>query len=58
MDSIFDACVRLLHLWADRFGMSYKQINVWIFCIVWPAITIALLVVILMQQMCIWRNGP
>lgn len=58
MDAIFDTCVRLLHRWADRFGVSYKQINVWIFCVVWPAITMALLAVILMQQLYIWRNGP
>ena len=58
MDAIFDGCVRMLQCWADRLDLTYKQINVWIFCIIWPAITMALVVVILMQQICIWRNGP
>jgi hypothetical protein len=38
IDTIFDACVRLLAWMADKLGTSYKAVNVWIFCLVVPAI--------------------
>ncbi|MBK7811354.1 MAG: hypothetical protein IPI50_08955 [Saprospiraceae bacterium] len=38
MDAIFDACVDLLIYLADIFGVTYKEINVWIFCIVEPIV--------------------
>lgn len=44
MEQIFNFCVELLLDLAALFGMTYKAINVWIFCIIWPAITIALCV--------------
>jgi len=46
---VFDACVRLLYVWADFFGMTYKEINVWIFCILWPVMT-ALMALIIFKQ--------
>lgn len=58
IDAIFDGCVRLLQCCADRLGLTYKQINVWIFCIIWPSITAALLVIVLLQQIHIHRCGP
>ena len=39
-DRIFDACVDLLVWMADKLGMTYKAINVWIFCVIVPAIII------------------
>jgi hypothetical protein len=43
MNAIFDLCVVLL-IWAARVtGTTYKQINVLIFCIVWPLFTVALM---------------
>ncbi len=38
IDRIFDACVDLLVWMADKLGMTYKAINVWIFCVIVPAI--------------------
>ncbi len=38
MDQIFDWCVSFLYWLSDLFGMSYKEINVWIFVIIWPLI--------------------
>ena len=38
IDRIFDLCVDLLVWLADKLGMTYKQINVWIFCVIVPAI--------------------
>ena len=36
IDRIFDLCVDLLVWLADKLGMTYKQINVWIFCVIVP----------------------
>jgi hypothetical protein len=38
IDRIFDLCVDLLVWLADKLGMTYQQINVWIFCVLVPAI--------------------
>jgi hypothetical protein len=32
------------------FGITYKEINVWVFVIIWPIVTLALIVVIILQQ--------
>jgi hypothetical protein len=40
--AIFNGCVLLLLFLADRLGMTYKAINVWIFVIIWPVITLTL----------------
>lgn len=50
MDQIFDWCVNLLIYWAGVFGITYKEINVWIFVILWPIFTIVLLAIILWQR--------
>ncbi len=44
MNEIFDACVELLHYWGDIVGLTYKEINVWIFVIIEPIIFIVMLV--------------
>jgi len=56
MDEIFDWCVRLLVFLAPQFGMTYKEINVWIFVIIWPVITIALILFVILQQLWIRRG--
>ena len=55
MDEVFDWCVRLLVFLAPQFGMTYKEINVWIFVIIWPVITIGLIVWLILQQLRIRR---
>jgi hypothetical protein len=40
MDKTFDSCVDLLQGIAKRAGLSYKQINVLIFCLGWPIFTL------------------
>jgi len=50
MDRIFDWCVRVLVYWAGMVGITYKEINVWVFVIIWPILTIILIGVIVMQQ--------
>ena len=42
---IFQLCVDLL-LWLARLlDTSYEAINVWIFCVIWPLITLLLIAV-------------
>ena len=43
MNDIFQACVDLLNAIASMLNMTYKEVNVWIFCIIWPIITIVLI---------------
>ena len=50
MDQIFDWCVRVLVYWAGMLDITYKEINVWIFVIIWPILTIILIGVIVVQQ--------
>jgi len=50
MDQIFDWCVRVLVYWAGIFGITYKEINVWVFVIIWPILTVILMGIIVMQQ--------
>jgi len=50
MDQIFDWCVNLLVYWATVFGITYKEINVWVFVIIWPILTVLLVTIIVWQQ--------
>jgi len=40
MDNLFDACVEFLRCLGNIVGLSYKQINIWIFVIIEPIIFI------------------
>jgi len=50
MDQIFDWCVSVLIYWANIFGITYKEINVWVFVIIWPILTIVLVAIIARQR--------
>jgi hypothetical protein len=50
MDQIFDWCVNVLVYWAGIFGITYKEINVWVFVIIWPILTVVLVALIIWQQ--------
>ena len=50
MDQIFDWCVNVLVYWAGMLGITYKEINVWVFVIIWPILTIILTVILVMQR--------
>jgi hypothetical protein len=39
--NMFNICVQWLLYCCDKVGMSYAQVNVLIFCIIWPLITVA-----------------
>jgi hypothetical protein len=55
MDQIFNWCVNVLVYWAGVFGMTYKEINVWVFVIIWPILTILLIGIIVLQRITILR---
>ncbi len=50
IDVIFNQCVLLLVFLANLLGMTYEAINVWIFVIIWPAFTLALIASVILQQ--------
>lgn len=49
MNDLFYWCVRLLIDWANALGMTYEEINIWIFVIIEPIIFLAMLTTILTQ---------
>lgn len=50
MDRIFDWCVNVLVYGAGILGMTYKEINVWVFVILWPVLTVLLIGIIVRQH--------
>lgn len=52
---LFDRCVDLLQWLAKLLGVGYQTINVWIFCILWPLLTLTLVFIVLRQQRTIRR---
>ena len=50
MNTIFDWCVNVLVYWAGILGITYKEINVWVFVIIWPIVTVIMGIVILWQR--------
>jgi hypothetical protein len=55
IDRIFDLCVVFLVWLSQVTGTTYKQINVIVFCILWPIFTLALVLVVVLQQVRIAR---
>lgn len=51
IETIFDQCVYLLVFLADQLGMTYKEINVWIFVFIWPVFTLVLMSLVVRQQL-------
>jgi len=49
--TVFQWCVGVLYAAGEWLGIGYEAINVWVFVIVWPIVTLALLAVMVMQ----WR---
>ena len=42
IDNTFNFCVYLLYDLANILGISYEEINVWIFCVIWPVASLIL----------------
>jgi hypothetical protein len=52
IDAVYDWAVIALVECAKLMGISYEEINVWLFCIIWPVLTMTLIVLasLLFQQ--------
>jgi hypothetical protein len=50
MNAIFDLCKAFLIALADLLGITYQAVNVWIFVIIWPLLTLLMLGIILRQR--------
>ena len=42
IDTVFDFCVKLLFVIADIMGITYEEINVWLFVVIWPLLSLVL----------------
>ena len=42
IDAIYNFCVQLLIDSAKFLGISYEEINVWLFCVIWPLLSLVL----------------
>ena len=49
---IFNWSGAALRYFASVPGMSYQEVNVWLFCVVWPLVTVLMMGVIVKQ----WRG--
>lgn len=44
VNEVFLWCVQTLEWLAATLGMTYEEVNVWIFCIIWPIVTLWLVI--------------
>ena len=42
--NVFNLCVNWLYYKKDKYDMNYESINVIIFCVIWPLITLTSIV--------------
>lgn len=52
MDRLFWHCVDILNAVAGWLGVTYEELNIWIFIVIQPGIIIALALAFILQQ---WR---
>ncbi|MBI4929766.1 MAG: hypothetical protein HY841_03315 [Bacteroidetes bacterium] len=50
INGLFDWCVHILLKGAHLFGISYNEINIWVFCIIEPLVFIGMLYIIIRQM--------
>ncbi len=50
VDFIFNLCVGALYWLSNLVGMTYEEVNVYIFVVAWPIVTLAMLGVIVGQR--------
>ena len=53
IDNVFDWSVIGLVECAKLLGITYAEINVWLFCVAWPLVTLAMVAVIVK----LWREN-
>jgi hypothetical protein len=50
-DKLIWLCVKFLHWLAAKCGTTYEAVNIWVFCIIWPVITFALVGIVIVQHL-------
>jgi hypothetical protein len=50
MAELFDLCVGAMYLMSDITGLTYKEINIWLFVIIHPVITLTLFILLIFKQ--------
>ena len=50
MAELFDLCVGAMYLMSDITGLTYKEINIWLFVIIHPVITLILFILLVFKQ--------
>ena len=50
VDTLFQACVDLLNRGGAMTGLTYREINIVVFCVLWPLLTLALVWTVIRQR--------
>jgi hypothetical protein len=56
MDKIFWMCVDALNAWANYWGITYEELNIWIFIVIHPLLTLFLFFVVWLQRRSHYRH--
>ena len=56
IDVTFNFCVSILYDIGRVLGISYEEINVWLFCVIWPIASIILFVEVVRLRLKIDSN--
>jgi hypothetical protein len=57
IDETFNFCVKLLYEIGGILGITYEEINVWLFCIIWPLLTLIMFGEILRLRLKLKKNS-
>lgn len=50
INGVFKLCVEALELLAKKVGMTYEEVNIWIFCIIEPLVFFVMLFIIIQMH--------
>lgn len=56
MNKIFWMCVDALNAWADLMGWTYEELNIWIFIVAHPLLTLFLFFMVWWQKSAHYRH--
>ena len=57
IDETFNFCVKLLYEIGGILWITYEEINVWLFCIIWPLLTLIMFGEILRLRLKLKKNS-
>ena len=56
MQNIFNLCVECLLCLGALTGLTYVEVNVWIFCIIWPLLTVGLIIISILEAVMLLKQ--